>query len=77
MAGLEASILLQMHVLEEKLESTIGYLSGLERSSSSLQQALENSGHAPDFSLTEQQAERQASSRDASTSEVGAKCSIF
>ncbi len=60
----------QMHVLEAKLESTIGYLSGLERSSSSLQQALENSGD-PGFATAEQQAERQESSKDASTSEVG------
>lgn len=59
-----------MHSLEEKLESTIGYLSGLERSSNSLQQALENSGSAPDFALTEQQADRQESSKTASTSEV-------
>ena len=62
-----------MHILEQKLDTTIGYLSGLERSSSSLQHALENSGEAPDFSLSRQQAERQQSCGEASTSEVGGR----
>ena len=59
-----------MHNLEEKLESTIGYLSGLERDSSSLQQALEGSAPAPTSCTDEQQAERHESSMLASTSEV-------
>jgi hypothetical protein len=61
----------QMHVLERKLADTIGYLSVLERSSNSLQDALERSISSDSDAAGEQQQERERSSNGASTSQVG------
>jgi len=57
-----------MHVLERTLEDTIGYLSSLERSSASLQEALDRSNQG---AASEQLPPRERSSNDASTSQVG------
>ncbi len=57
-----------MHALERTLEDTIGYLSGLERNSNSLQDALDRSNGAS--SAEEGAPQRERSSNDASTPQV-------
>ena len=59
---------MQVHELERTLEDTIGYLSGLERNSSSMQEALDFPTVLPGSASELPQRER--SSNDASTSQV-------
>ena len=63
-------VCLQVHVLEQQLEDTIGYLSGLERNAGSLQRALDPASAASLSALAEQHRQREHSSGTASTSQV-------
>ena len=63
-------VCLQVHVLEQQLEDTIGYLSGLERKAGSLQSALDTASAVSLSALAEQHRQRELSSGTASTSQV-------
>ena len=61
----------QVHALEDQLSDTIGYLSRLERSSVSLQNAMQNSG-LPEETAQQQFEERDDLSGSSPTSQVAA-----
>ena len=64
-------VCLQVHALEQQLEDTIGYLSGLERNASSLQSVMDTASAVSLSALAEQHRQRELSSGTASTSQVG------